>query len=345
MVLNGNDAGARSDRVEILDCTIRDGAYSVDFQVGRATIEGVLQSLEDSGIRYIEIGHGCGLNGHTVSRPAAVSDQENFEIARRVLKKAAWGAIIVPGVGHIEHVEQAAAAGASFMRIGTNVTQTEQAESFVKRAKELGLFTCMNLMKTQVVSDEDLVEIVKRGEGYGTDAIYLVDSFGSLLPEQTTRLFELVGAHVGVPLGFHGHDNLGLANANALAAVGAGAKFVDTTLDGMGRGAGNAVTEQVAAVLGRMGVNDAYDAFRLARASEDLIQPLERLPESRHLQLAGGFAGLHSGYFPAFREVAGKAGVDVAELMVSVSKIDAVDPSTELMTKTAEELKAVAAAG
>lgn len=328
--------------VKVLDCTLREGSYAVDFQLPAATIERVLIELEEAGVHYIELGHGWGLNGHTMARPGLVSDIECFQIASRVLKKAHWGAICVPGIASIGDVERAADAGITFLRVGTNITEIDTAPPFVERAKELGLLTSVNLMKTQVLPAAGVIDAVKRCAAYGADMIYLVDSFGSLLPGDAGRLVAAARESVRIPIGFHGHDNLGMAHANTLAAAEAGASMVDTTLDGMGRSAGNASTEGVSTVLRKLSLAPDLDSFRLASTSERLIQPLERIEDSRFFQLVGAYTDLHSSSFPMFARVAEEADVDVAALMQRVGAIDPVNPTEDLARREAEELRSAA---
>jgi 4-hydroxy-2-oxovalerate aldolase len=327
--------------VEVLDCTLREGQYAVDFQLSEEIIEKVLIELEESGIRLIELGHGWGLNGESRARAGLVSDQRCFEIAGRTLKRASFGAICVPGIGTLDHVRAAADSGMSFMRIGTNITDVDTGPDFVALAKSRGLFTTMNLMKTQVLSDEEVLGIMVRCESMGADAVYIVDSYGSLLPDRASRLITAARERIRVPIGFHGHDNLGMAHANSLVAMHAGVAFIDTTLDGMGRSAGNATTEGITTLLRKEELEATYDSFRLSAASEQLIQPLDRIADSRYFQLIGAYTDLHSSSFPMFQKIAQEEEVNVAELMERVSLINRVDPTPTLVRKEALALRAM----
>ncbi|MFE1172487.1 hypothetical protein [Streptomyces sp. NPDC058773] len=334
-------SNADLNAVEILDCTLRDGSYSVDFQFTEETIKSVLAGLEKSGIRLIELGHGLGLNAaEALSKPTLVSDKRCFDLAAGTLETAAWGMFCIPGIAALDHLGQAASAGMHFVRVGVDITDVTPAESFIKLAKELGLTVFANLMKTNLLGPDGVVEAAQQCVKYGADGVYLVDSVGGYLPSEVGELFHHVGNRVDAPLGFHGHDNLGLANANALAAASGGAKYIDTTLDGIGRGAGNAVTEAFATILWAQGAGAAYDYRALGRLSEDAVRPLSRLHDDRTYQLVGGLSQTHSSFFPLISRCAEAQDVDVFELMAAVAEVERARPTEELVMKTAATLGA-----
>jgi len=331
----------RSPEVEILDCTLRDGSYAVDFQFSEATIRSVLSGLEGSGVRFIELGHGLGLNAaERTPHATRVSDARCLHIASEVLTTASWGMFCIPGIAELDHLRQAADAGMRFVRVGVDISAVAPAEDFLALAKDLGITTFVNLMKTNLLGPDGVADAVRRCAEFGADTVYLVDSVGGYLPADVTELFEKVGGSVDVPLGFHGHDNLNLANANSLAAAMGGAKFVDTTLDGIGRGAGNTVTEAFAATLYAKGDRTTYDFRALAELSESVVRPLERLHDDRTYQLVGGITRTHSSFFPLISRCAEIANVDVFELMAAVADIDRVHPAEAVVLEAASAMVA-----
>lgn len=333
--------GSTLKDVQILDCTLRDGSYAVGFKFSERSIVSILTGLENTGIRLIELGHGLGLGAaRSLAKPMLVPDERCFEIASSFLDKAGWGMFCIPGLANLSQVRRAAQAGMKFVRIGVDITDVSPAEEFAFLAKDLGLMTFMNLMKTNVLDTGEVISAVQSCAGYGADVVYLVDSSGSYLPNEVADLFEAVSQAVGIPLGFHGHDNLGLANANALAAASGGARYVDSTLDGIGRGAGNTVTESLAAILASQARGAVYDYRALAELSESVVRPLSRLHDDRVYQVVGGLTRTHSSFFPLLAACASRQDVDVFELMAVVAEQERVNPTEALIMEVASTLAA-----
>ena len=142
-------------RVEILECTLRDGSYAVDFKFTEndtAVMAGVLARL---GFRWIEIGHGIGLGAAKAGKGTMpASDERLIEAAKRAAPNAQIGCFFIPGIGTVEQLKSARSAGLDFVRIGYNAPEIEDAFSYLTSAKELGLKVCLNFMKTYGISAE-----------------------------------------------------------------------------------------------------------------------------------------------------------------------------------------------
>src|SRR5271156_4319331 len=168
-------------RVEILECTLRDGSYAVDFKFTEndtAILAGVLGRL---GFRWIEVGHGVGLGAMKAGKGAMpASDERLIEAAKRAAPNALIGCFFIPGIGTADQLKSARSAGLDFVRIGCNAREIEDAFSYLTLAKELGLKVCLNFMKTYAVSPDVFGEKARAGETAGADIIYCVDSAGSM---------------------------------------------------------------------------------------------------------------------------------------------------------------------
>ena len=143
----------------------------------------------------------------------------------------------------------------------------------IKLAKDYGMFVCSNFMKSYTLPPEKFVEKVKLSEKYGSDMIYKVDSAGGMFPGEIKKYYDEIRKQTDISLGFHGHNNLGLANANSLYCIELGFEFIDTSLQGIGRSSGNASTELVAAALIKKNIRiEKVDQIYL-----DVSDRLERL--------------------------------------------------------------------
>jgi hypothetical protein len=132
---------------------------------------------------------------------------------------------------------------------------------------------------------------VKKCSSYGAKAVYLVDSAGGMLPEQIKQYADAVrDIDPDIRLGFHGHNNLGMAVANSLFCAEYGFSIVDTSLQGLGRSSGNAPSSQFISVLMRAGFDVPYDVVDVMAASEELARPYKREAGYDTLEMTAGLA-------------------------------------------------------
>ncbi|NQU41442.1 MAG: 4-hydroxy-2-oxovalerate aldolase [Lentisphaerae bacterium] len=325
---------------DLLDCTLRDGSYAVNFGFTIQDTRVICRALEAAGFRWIEVGHGVGLNASGAKYGfAAATDEEYLNAAASVLTEARFGAFFIPGIGRKEDLDRASACGMDFVRIGTNVTQSDEAVDFVVYAKRLGLHVSYNAMKSYAVSPVELVQRMHPIVDAGVDTINVVDSAGGMMPNDVQRYVGMLSTELSVDIGFHGHNNLMLAVANSLVAFEAGAAMTDCTLQGLGRGAGNAQSEIMAILCEKRGYHTGVNPMRALESGERIIR--SRQAESSgisSLQAVIGMAQFHSSYLPRIYVAAEAYTVNPRKLIIEVSKIDRVDPSEELILRVAAEM-------
>jgi len=211
---------------------------------------------------------------------------------------------------------------------------------FAEQAKNAGLMVCANLMKTYAVDAEECARVSCEIDLWGVyDALYVVDSAGCMMPEDVREYVDAMKQLCQCDIGFHGHNNLDLANANCLAALEAGAVYVDGSIRGMGRSAGNAQTEVLAFLLKKRGYQITVDPFILFEAGEKVILPLnvqaQGLPP---LDIVIGMARFHTSHMPRFKRAAEENEIDLRRLILEVSSIDCVKPTDELIHSVARDL-------
>lgn len=326
--------------VEILETTLRDGAYMIDFQFTAEDTGNICAALEGAGVRRIEMGHGLGL-GASGARwgVAAATDEEYLRAAAAALKQARFGTFFIPGIGSREDLDRAASHGMGFVRIGTNITQSEEAEGFIKHAKRLGLEVMYAAMKSYLVDAEELLRRTQKAADWGADVIYVVDSAGSMLPDEVKVCVELLDAKLEAKIGFHCHNNLMLGCANNLAAFDAGATILDSTLQGMGRSGGNPQTEVMVVLCEKLGIETGIDPLRTMEIGEALIRP--RMPVKSGVtafDLVMARSQFHSSFLPMIKRAAEEYAIDPKMLIVEVSLVDRINPREELVRSIAAKL-------
>lgn len=291
---------------EILDTTIRDGSYAIDFQFTPQDTAFLCNVMEKAGVKYIEIGHGLGLGANRAYKDSNFKDEDYLESSRSSVKNSLIGMFFIPGIGTEDDIKMASKLGIDFIRIGTNVTEIEKAKPYIELAKSLKLIVYSNLMKSYIVSPSEFKDKVFLAMNYGVDAVYLVDSAGCMLPEDVGRYIKTVLADDSkIKLGFHGHNNLGLANINTITSFESGAIFLDSSLAGIGRSAGNASTEEIVAILERKGVKTGIDLKHIIAIAETYIQPLlKHVKNESSVDIALGYSGIHSGNLDKIKKAA-----------------------------------------
>lgn len=327
-------------KVEILDTTLRDGSYAVNFSFTSADVANICRELEQAGIDLIEIGHGVGLGGSEKGYgQAAETDLEYMRAASKVIKKSRWGMFCIPGIATIDDLDGAIDENMGFIRIGTNVDEVRTSKKFIQKAKKAKMFVAANFMKSYAMSAEDFAQNVLRSQEYGADVVYLVDSAGGMFPQDIRRYVEAIRRVTDIPLGFHGHDNLGMAVANSLAAFDMGVQYVDGSLQGLGRSSGNAATEILALAFCKLGQRLELDFLRLCSAGQKYVQPLVPVKGKATLDIVSGFADFHSSYMHHIRKYSAKYEVDPARLIIEYTRINKIDVDEKELEKVARKIK------
>lgn len=325
---------------KILDVTLRDGSYEIGFRFTSSDTATICRELESAGIEYIEVGHGVGLNASNRGfGEAAQTDREYMEAAAGSLTKTKWGMFCIPGIARLEDVDTAHKYGMHFIRIGTNVTDVAQSKPFIERAKHHGMFVAANYMKSYALSPDEFSKQVLLSEAFGADMIYIVDSAGGMFPNNIEDYYRAIRNISNIPVGFHGHHNLDLALANSLAAAEMGISFIDASLQGLGRSAGNTCTETLVAALIKRGFPMNLDLKKLMHAGQTYIQPLLTAKGRMPLDITAGFADFHSSYMPHIERAASKFGVDPLDVMIEYSRFDKVNMDHEVLESIASKMK------
>lgn len=330
--------------VSILECTLRDGSYLIDYQFTAEDTYVICTGLERAGFKLIEVGHGIGLRSSKAGKgKAALTDEEYLDAAKAALSgtDAMFGMFFIPGIAKMEDLEMASRHGMGFVRIGTNVTEIDQAKPYIERAKSLGMLVSSNLMKSYAAASiDEFIKLAKKADEFGADIITVVDSAGGMFPDEIREYVLRLRDVTEKRIGYHGHNNLQLAIANTLEGIRHGVAVVDSSLQGMGRSAGNTQTEILVMILEKMGYQTGIDSYMTMDLGERLIKPMMNREQGvDDMSIVAGIAQFHSSFSKVVDAAAEKYEIDPRMLIMEVSKINRVNVSEELAEKTAGAIK------
>lgn len=325
--------------MNILDCTIRDGSYATNYRWPFNVVSNIVSTLPSFGVKYIEIGNGTGLGSYRED-PLYMTDDDYFSCAFPYKGDSKIGAFFIPQIGDFADLDKLRNSGGDFVRIGVNSTEVNSALCYIQYAKSIGLYVFCNLMKTYAISKFQMIEYSEKIIRAGVDCIYIVDSAGGMIPTQVAEYVKVLKHFYDVSVGFHGHNNLSMANANSLAALEAGADFVDATLGGIGRGAGNAQLESLMIVLQKSNLfTHNADLLCLSEFSKSIFNNLEtNLKGNSMRDVVVGMANFHDSYTCILESIAKKYKISPEKLLIEVSKINLVNPSEELFDSVAQRI-------
>ncbi len=329
----------RECQFEIMDVTLRDGSYAVNYQFSLEDEKNICFALESLGYRYIEIGHGMGLGASNAQNGIAKhTDKEYLHCARECLTSAKYGMFCIPEIASLDDILLAADYGCSFIRIGTNVEDVKKSEPYIKYAKKLNLIVAANYMKSYAVSAEEFKKAVRYSESWGADLVYIVDSAGGMIPSDIEKYYNAIRQCSNIKVGFHGHDNIGMALANSLFAIQLGVDCIDCSLQGIGRSAGNTSLEYLTICLKQMGYNIHIDIPKLLYVSKKYVYPFVKKTGIHPIDLVCGMAGFHSSYLKEIYKSAAAYSVNPLLLIENYCKKDQVGMDSKLLNEIAESL-------
>ncbi|MDH6130548.1 hypothetical protein [Kitasatospora sp. GP82] len=235
-----------------IDVTLRDGGYrnSFDFPLEYALKHARL-SVE-AGFDWVEAAYRKGSFAPTPNLGLTGRGEDEYLAAMaEVIGAEHVGVILHPKNITEDDLPDMYRAGARLVRICLPVSDPEPGLEYVRQAKELGYTVCVNLTRVSQLPFRSIVDVAAASSEAGTDVVYLADSNGSLTPGEVARLTSVTKSVTDSAVGLHAHNNLGLALANAISAVDHGASWMDSAVQGMGKGPGNLIAEQWAAHVDR----------------------------------------------------------------------------------------------
>ncbi|WP_319781510.1 aldolase catalytic domain-containing protein [Oceanisphaera sp. IT1-181] len=240
--------------INFLDCTLRDGGYYNAWDFSPELINDYLAAMQAAGVNAIELGFRS-VNNKGFKGPCAFTT-DDFLRSLPLPNDLTIGVMINGNelVGEIPQntvLEQLFPVSASespvdLVRIACHVHEFTKALPAVTWLKERGYQVGFNLMQVADCPKQEVKALARLAANYPMDALYFADSMGSMSPDQAAQIIGWLRSEYTGALGIHTHDNMGLGLSNSLRAMDEGVTWIDSTVTGMGRGPGNALTEELA---------------------------------------------------------------------------------------------------
>lgn len=290
--------------IKVLDCTLRDGGYYNNWNFEPRLVNSYLQTMERAGIDYVEIGFRNPSVSRFVGPFYYTTDRflerldfpfDSMNVGVMIDAKAYLGEGC-PSISDFFSKENQSPV--KFVRIACHFEQVAQSRVLADELKKLGYQVGFNLMQISSRTPEEIQSAVSTVDSWGAvDVLYFADSFGNLDSEHVEKILDSIQSKWAGELGVHAHDNMGKAVANTFAAVERGVNWVDCTVLGMGRGAGNTRTETLLIELKKRGFSQYVPeaCFSLVLDHFEKLQA-EYSWGPNLLYYLAGFHGVHPSY-------------------------------------------------
>jgi 4-hydroxy 2-oxovalerate aldolase len=301
-------------KITYLDCTFRDGGYYNNWDFSRQKAKEIIDSLNKAKVDIIEVGYKskrsdkysglfkyCNenylefLKKEDYSKYAFMIDVKEFIVSNKIDYDSLDDLIL--------HSNKSLF---TWVRLATHYATIDHLKEFIGYFRNRGYKVAFNIMGVSLLTEEMLVKALLIANQNKVDSFYIADSFGSFYPSDIRRLVQLCKKYYSGNIGMHAHDNQGLAYYNTLAAIEEGVTFIDGTITGMGRGAGNLKTEQF--LLGKDFINgdqNKRNLNSLLKVIESFFNPLKEKYKwgYSHSYMFSGINNIHQSYCQNLQEL------------------------------------------
>lgn len=313
--------------VKIVDCTLRDGGYYNRWDFSLELIEQYMKAMEAISIDFIEVGFrtlskigykgGCGYS------------TDNYLNSLQIPKSIKLAVMINAGelLRHPEGViaglqklfSPAADSPVTLVRIACHMPEIEPILPGITWLKDQGYLVSINFMQIAERTEDEILHIARLVSDYPLDILYFADSMGSLKPKQTSEIIHTLQRNWRGQIGIHTHDNMCMGLANSIRAVEEGVTWIDGTVNGMGRGPGNAKTEYLVIELEpyRQVTSNPTKLFALIRKHFQPMQNLYGWGPNPFYYLTGKY-GIHPTYV---QEMLGDTRYDEEDILAIIEHL------------------------
>tara|TARA_Y100000310_G_C20703715_1_gene832557 strand:- start:9660 stop:11273 length:1614 start_codon:yes stop_codon:yes gene_type:complete len=247
--------------MKLLDCTLRDGGYYNNWDFDNEVVQAYLSAMAESGIDYVELGlrnfAKDGFLGAYAYTTECHLDSLDLPLGPKYGVMIDAKTILSCEMNVEEAVDalfvSSEKSKIDLVRVAAHFHEVEHSGPIIKRLKELGYTVGFNLMQAGGKPSEVISQKAKIAQSWGNslDVLYFADSLGNMDGNEVMRIISAIREEWNGPMGIHTHDNMGKGLDNSLTAKSAGVDWLDSTVTGMGRGAGNTQTERLIATLAK----------------------------------------------------------------------------------------------
>lgn len=329
------------NKIKFFDATLRDGSHYIKHQLSTDFIAKYCKMIDEVGLESIIIGHGNGLGASSIQIGLSKhSDKEMLETARINLKKTKLGVYMIPGIGTIEDdLIPAIDLGADLFKIGCHCTEADTTKQHISYLanNDKEVYGC--LMLSHMISGERLLEETLKMQSYGAKGVILFDSAGAFLPNEVKNKIKLLVNNTNIQIGFHAHNNLGLAISNSLVAIDSGASIIDGTLKGFGAGAGNCQIDAIVPIIEKKELASNIDFYKLLDVADVMIE--EKLQYQKgitSLSIISGISGVFSAFNEKVKQASNQFGVDARDIFIELGKRKVVGGQEDIIIDVAMNL-------
>lgn len=331
------------ERIKFFDATLRDGSHALGHQYSIENITKYCKVIDRVGFDGIFVGHGNGLGASSVQvGMSKLTDYEMLTNAKKNLKWSKLGVYMIPGFGTIQDdLYPAIELGVTLFKIGCQCTEADTTKQHIEYLARNKKQVYGVLMMYHMTSLSNLVEEARKIQSYGAEGVIIMDSAGASTPEMVKKTVSQLKSSLNIEVGFHAHNNLGLAVGNSYIAIQEGATIIDGTIRGFGAGAGNCPLEVLIALLKKEGYNLGDIDFYAALDASDKV--VKKFPNCNFgiddISIVSGMAGVFSGFKKQVMQIAKDFQVDPRDIMIELGIRKAMAGQEDMIIDVADELK------
>ena len=326
--------------LNLYDVTLRDGNHALRHTLSKKFVTEYCKLADQANVWAVEVGHGNGLGASSFLVGKSIEkDTDLLSAARTHLPKTKLAVHAIPGFATIKKdLAPALSCGVDVFRIATHSTEATTSQKHIEFLRNKGAIVHGVLMMSHMNDISGLIAQSKLMHSYGAMAIILMDSAGYFVPKEVHERVDAIKNSLEIEVGFHAHNNLGVAISNASEAINAGATIIDGASMGLGAGAGNAQLENIVST----GIRNKSFGFELSNFLE-MSKIVEneysnRLPLINTSSIQSGMAGVFSGYAPFVKQISDELGINPNNLWDEISKRKLVAGQESMVREIAQDL-------